>query len=136
MQTTMRYSAGAALDLRPDGVLLVRLIGPLTGAALQHVKADIGARFQGRCINAFFVDFSSSAIALDGDDLDAVLHGEHHGTASSAPAAMVVPAAMLGLFVGHCLRMAQRGIVRAAFTDAGRALRWATRHAQRAKTET
>ncbi len=136
MHRTTRHSAGAALDLLAGGVLFVRLSGPLTGAALNHVKAEVLARYGSSQIAAFAVDYRAAAVALSGSELDAVLEGEHYGTIPSLPAAQIVLPVMLPLFTGHCLRMAQFGIVRSAFTDEKAALRWASRHALRAKTRT
>lgn len=136
MHRTTRHSAGAALELLSGGVLSVRMFGPLTGAALAHVKAEVAARFGGQDIAAFAVDYRAAAVALSGSELDAVLEGEHHGSTPSLPAAQIVMPAMLPLFAGHSMRMAQFGIVRSVFTDEPAALSWAARHAQRVKTRT
>lgn len=131
-----RHTAQTAVHLRPDGVLMVRFAGPLTGAALAQVKRDIAGRFAGQQVFAFLVDYTRAAVALSAADLDAVLEGERHGSVPSMPAAMVVPPPLVKLFDGHCLRMAQEGIVRRTFTELAPALEWAARHALRARTRT
>ena len=131
MHRTTRHSAGAALDLRPDGILMVRLFGPLTGAALQHVKAEVVRRFAGQRIRAFVVDYTGSVVALTGAELDAVLEGEDHSTTTGAPAALVVNPECAELFRGHCLRVAARGLMRRTFLDLAPALVWALREAGR-----
>lgn len=130
---TTKHTAQTTVHLRPDGVLLVRFSGPLTGAALLHVKREVAARFAGQPVHAFVVDYTRAAVALSAADLDAVLTGERHGSVPSLPAAMVVPAPLVKLFEGHSLRMAAEGIVRRTFTADAPALAWASRHAQRAK---
>lgn len=127
---TTRHSAGAVLELRPDGVLLVKLQGPLTGAALQHVKGEIGRAFAGQRITAFLVDYTSAVIALTGAELDAILEGEPAGSAPSLPAAMVVRHADVPLLCGHAFRMALNGIIRQVFTDHLQAEKWAARYAE------
>lgn len=131
-----RHTARTTVQLRPDGVLLVRFFGPLTGAALADVKREIAARFAGQPVHAFAVDYTRAAVALSADDLDAVLAGERHGSVPSLPAAMIVSPPLVRLFDGHSLRMAQEGIVRRTFTEDAPALAWAARHAQRAKKRT
>lgn len=131
-----RHSAGARLELLESGILIVRLFGPLTEGALQHVKAEVGPAFPGRNITAFVVDYTAAVVALSGDDLDRVLEGEMRGSVPTLPASMIVHPTMLGLFDGHCMRMAQHGITRRTFTDEPAALAWAARHAQRARTKT
>ena len=123
-----RHSAGAALEMLPDGVLVVRLTGPLTGDALQWFKREIVA-LHGPAIRAFVADYSRATIALDGAELDAVLEGEPDGAAPTMPAALVVRDGDVGLMCGHAVRMAVRGNIRQVFTDHAQAVRWATRYA-------
>ena len=73
MLRTTRHSAGAALALGHDGVLSVRLSGPLTAPTLHHVKAEIAQRFGGAVITAFVVDYRCAAVALTGAELDALI---------------------------------------------------------------
>jgi len=129
-----RHSARAALDLRPSGVLVVKLCGLLTHEALRAVKASIVADYSRAYVAAFVADYAGAIVAMDGDGLDRVLEGESYGSVPSLPAAMIVRPEMLELFSGHSLRMAGRGVVRQAFTDAVCALSWATRHALRTRT--
>lgn len=131
-----KHAARTTAHLRPDGVLVVRMSGPLTGAALAEVKRDIAGRFAGRPVFAFVVNYVHAACALSAADLDAVLAGERHGSVPSLPAAMVVPPPLVDLFEGHSMRMAAEGIVRRTFTADAPALEWASRHAQRAQTRT
>lgn len=125
-----RHSASAALEMLPDGVLVVRLTGPLTGDALQHFKAEIVAR-HGPQIRAFVADYTAAMVALSGPDLDAVLEGENPGSAPSMPAAMVVRAEVADTFGQHAARMALHGIRRRVFLEAEPALSWARRRAAR-----
>ena len=123
-----RHSASAALELLPDGVLIVRLTGPLTGEALMTVKAGILADYAPDAIRAFVVDYTAAIIALTGEQLDQVLEGEA-GRVPGLPAAMVVRRSDVGLFGWHAIRMAMHGNVRQVFTDHGQAVRWAARYA-------
>lgn len=125
-----RHSASAALELLPDGVLIVRLAGPLTGDALLYFKAQIVAR-HGPDIRAFVADYTGAIIAMDGADLDAVLDGEAE-SAPGLPAAIICRPESNGLFKGHALRMAgHHGITRRVFNSAGPALAWAQEAARR-----
>lgn len=126
-----RHSASAVLALLPSGILIVRLFGPLTGDALMHFKAHIVAMPEAGLIKAFVVDYSRSAIALSGAQLDAVLKGERAGSAPSMPAALVVSQADAGIFYGHAGRMAGQGVMRLVFTQPGPAIAWAHRQADR-----
>lgn len=128
-----RHSAGAALDMLPDGVLVVRLTGPLTGDALQHFKAQIVA-LHGPDILAFVADYTMATLVLTGAELDAVLEGEPDGAAPTMPAALVVRADQHRMFLEHALRMASRGTLRRAFTSTAHAMAWAHRHAARLRT--
>ena len=110
--------------MQPDGVLVINLCGPLTGDALLHFKAGIVARYPAE-IRAFVVDYRAAAIALGGSELDAVLEGECDGAAAAMPAAMVVRAEDLALFIGHASRMALRGIFRRVELKPEAALAWA-----------
>lgn len=127
-----RHSASAALEMLPSGVLVVRLMGPLTGDALLHFKREILAR-HGPDIRAFVADYTGAAIALTGADLDRVLEGEAADSGPGLPAALVVVADQERLFLGHALRMAARGVLRQVFTDHQSALCWSRRHAERLK---
>lgn len=124
MEKITRHSASAALDMRPDGVLIIGLYGPLTADALAHFKVEI-VREHGQSIRAFVADYTRAAIAMSGHDLDAVLDGECGDSAPAMPAAMLVKGDHLALFLGHATRMAQRGIVRRVFIDRAPALEWA-----------
>ena len=128
------------MKLLENGVLSVRLRGPLTRAVLRGAKAAVLGEFAGRHIAAFVVDFRCAVVAVGGDDLDATLEGERHGTILGPPAALIVSPVVLPMFAAHAMRMAQLGIVRRVFTDWASALRWASRHAERRappeKTET
>lgn len=119
-----RHSASAALDMQPDGVLVVRMAGPLTADALHHFKARIIER-HGATVRAFVADYRGAAIALDGAALDAVLEGEPEGSAPTLPAAMVVRAEHLDLFIGHASRMALRGVFRRVEVAPEAAMAWA-----------
>lgn len=112
----------------PDGVLVVRLAGPLTGEALLYFKAEI-VRLHGPEIRAFVADYRAAIIALDGAELDAVLEGEPDGSAPSVPAAMIVKPESVGLFAGHAIRMAMFGVVRQVFAELAPAKTWARRYA-------
>lgn len=125
-----RHSASAALTLLPDGVLIVRLTGPLTGDALLYFKGEIVSR-HGPQLRAFVADYTGAVIAVDGAELDAVLEGESADAGPGLPAALVVAPDQEGLFLGHALRMAGRGVLRQVFTLHQPALRWAHRHAER-----
>lgn len=107
----------------PDGVLIVRMCGPLTGEALLYFKAEI-VRLHGPDIRAFVADYRKAVIALDGAELDAVLEGEPHGSAPSMPAALVVRALDVKVFEGHAARMALLRIRRRVFAAPGPALAW------------
>lgn len=124
MNRITRHSAAALLEMLPGGVLVVRLTGPLTGEALLHFKAEIVAR-HGPDIRAFVADYTGAAIALDGDELDAVLEGEAADSGPGLPAAMVVRTEHLPLFIGHASRMALRGIFRRVEVVPEAALSWA-----------
>ena len=124
MTKITRHSAVAALEMLADGVLVVRLSGPVTGEALQHFKRQIVA-LHGPKIRAFVADFTRATIALTGAELDAVLEGEQEGSAPCMPAAMVVRPEDCALFRGHALRVAgSHGIVRRVFSRAAEALGW------------
>lgn len=121
-----RHSASAALTLLPDGVLIVRLCGPLTGDALMHFKAEIVAR-HGPEIRAFVADYTTAIIALTGPDLDQVLEGEAD-SAPGLPAAIICRPEQNGLFRGHALRVAgSHGIIRRVFNEQGPAVEWVQR---------
>lgn len=131
MKKITRHSACAALELLPDGVLIVRLTGPLTGEALTAVKAGIVADYKVDQIRAFVVDYTGAAIALTGDQLDQVLDGEA-GSLPGLPAAMICRPECNGLFKGHALRMAgKHAITRRVFNEAAPALAWVREAAQR-----
>ncbi len=116
MTKITRHSASAALEMLSDGVLVVRLAGPLTGEALLHFKAQIVA-LHGPDIRAFVADYTRSTIALTGAELDAVLEGEAEDAAPAMPAALVVRPADCALFKGHALRVAgSHGIIRRVFS--------------------
>ncbi len=136
MKKITRHSASAALELLPDGVLVVRLAGPLTRAALMTVKAGIVADYPPDAIRAFVADYTAAIIALTGDELDGVLEGEQYAAAASRPAALIVTPPTERLFIGHCVRMAEHGIIRQVFSEEAPALRWASRHARRLRTRT
>lgn len=119
-----RHSASAALKMLPDGVLVVRLCGPLTGEALLYFKREIVAR-HGPYIRAFVADYRKAVIALDGAELDAVLEGEPEDSATAMPAAMVVLPEHLSLFIGHASRMALRGVFRRVEVAPEAAQAWA-----------
>ena len=125
MTKITRHSASAALEMLPDGVLIVRLAGPLTGEALLHFKAQIVA-MHGPSIRAFVADYTRATIALTGAELDAVMEGEPDHSAPAMPAAMVVRTECLPLFAGHCIRMAARGRLRQVFTSFDGAASWAS----------
>jgi len=125
-----RYSATACAEMTLSGVLLVKLCGPLTGAALLHFKAQIAAHY-GATIAGFVADYRDSVVALDGAGLDSVLDGEPSKSAASMPAALVVADHDAALFDGHCVRMAERGVLRRRFSEPVAALAWAMRHAAR-----
>lgn len=125
-----RHSASAALEMLPDGVLVVKMAGPLTGEALLYFKTEI-VRLHGPDIRAFVADYRAAIIALDGAELDAVLEGEAGESAPSMPAAMIVSAINLAVFSGHAARMAGNGVVRMVFMQPGPALTWANRQADR-----
>jgi hypothetical protein len=112
----------------PDGVLVVRLCGPLTGEALLYFKTEIVAR-HGPNIRAFVADYRAAIIALDGAELDAVLEGEPDGSAPSMAAAMVVKPESITLFAGHAIRVAMFGVVRQVFAEIAPATLWARRYA-------
>lgn len=133
MTKLTRHSASAALEMRPDGVLVVRLAGPLTGDTLQHFKAQIVA-LHGSEVRAFVADYTRGVVALSGSDLDAVLDGEEPDNGPGLPAGMVVTQDQQRLFLEHALRMASRGVLRQVFTSLPQALGWAQRHAERSRT--
>lgn len=134
MTRITRHSASAALEMLPDGVLVVRLAGPLTGEALLYFKAEI-VRLELPAFGAFLVDYTRAVIALDGTELDAVLEGEMIGARVSLPAAMLVQTDELDTFLGHSVRMVNHGLIRQVFTEKPPALAWAIRHAGRLKTK-
>jgi hypothetical protein len=121
-----RHSASATLEMLPDGVLVVRLCGPLTGEALLYFKEQI-VRLHGPDIRAFVADYRAAIIAMNGAELDAVLEGEPDGSAPSMPAALVVAESSVDLFTSHCVRMAHVGIARRAFISIAPALAWSRR---------
>lgn len=123
MTRITRHSASAALEMLPDGVLVVRLCGPLTGEALLYFKTEI-VRLHGPDIRAFVADYRAAIIAVNGAELDAVLEGESDGSAPSMPAALVVTEGAVELFTSHCVRMAHAGIARRAFISTASALAW------------
>jgi hypothetical protein len=126
MHRTTRHSAGASLELQPQGVLAVRLFGPITRGALIHVKQDIVQRFPRQRMATFVADYTKSAVLLTGAELGAVLDGEAVMESSvCVPAAFVVPAGLVDLFVEHSVRMAMRGIARRVFTDQQAAFQYA-----------
>ncbi len=131
MKKITRHSASAALEMLPDGVLVVRMCGLLTGEALMHFKAEIVAR-HGPDIRAFVADYTGAAIALTGADLDAVLGGEPNGSALTMPAALIVRPESNGLFKAHALRMAGlHGTTRRVFNCDAQALAWVREAADR-----
>lgn len=114
--------------MQPDGVLIVRMTGPITSETLQHFKACI-VELHGPQIRAFVADYTSAGVAATGDQLDAVLEGEGDDAPPTLPAALIVPPVLLPLFREHARRMAARAIVRRLFTQPGPALAWARRQA-------
>ena len=136
MQRNEKYGVSVALETRQHGVLVVRIVGLLTAESLLAVKAKVVRDCDVTEISAFAVDYSRSIVAMDGAGLDRVLEGEEHDAAPSLPAAMIVNPALLDMFDGHALRMAERGVVRAAFTEGAPALAWAARHALRRRMRT
>lgn len=128
-----RHSASACLTMQEDGVLLVAMRGPLTADALMQFKRQIGLRY-GAAIRGFVADYRGAALAVAGAELDAVLESEPTQSAIAMPAALVVTAQSVALFTGHCLRMADRGVLRRCFSEPAAALAWAQRHAARLQT--
>ena len=122
------HSASARVQMQDSGVLVVRLVGPLTGAALLAFKAAIVER-SGALVRAYIADYSRAAIALDGAQLDQVLEGEADYSAPSMPAAMLVRTEDVGLFAGHAMRQALLGRTRQVFIAESQALQWARRYA-------
>lgn len=108
----------------------MRFTGPLTGEALLYFKTEIVAR-HGPCIRAFVADYRAAIIALDGDDLDAVLEGEPGGAAPSMPAAMIARQDDAQVFGGHAARMALLCIRRRVFVEFDPAISWALTQAHR-----
>lgn len=126
-----RHSAVAALELLSDGVLIVRLTGPLTGDALMAVKTGILADYSHAQIRGFVVDYTGAAVALTGEQLDQVLEGEADRV-PGLPAAMICRPECNSLFKGHALRMAgKHAITRRVFNEAEPALAWVREAAQR-----
>jgi len=113
----------------PDGVLMVRFAGPLTGPALAAFKESIASTHLGG-VRSFVVDYTAAVVALSGADLDAVLEGESPDTAPGLPCAMIVRRDCNSLFRGHAVRMAAHGILRRCFNDEAPAVVWATARAR------
>lgn len=124
MTKITRHSASAALEMLPDGVLIVRLGGPITVDSLLHFKAAI-VSLHGSEIRAYVADYTRATIALTGAELDAVLEGEPGDAPPSMPAAMVVHPDNLELFIGHASRMALRGVFRRVEVSMQAAEAWA-----------
>lgn len=114
--------------MHADGVLVVRLAGPLTSEALGHFKAAI-VDLHGPQIRAFVADYSAASVLATIDQLDAILDGDEDDAPAAMPAALIVPKVVLPVFREHARRMAARAIVRRLFTHPASALDWAKRQA-------
>ena len=130
MNRVTRHSASAVLEMLENGVLLVRLSGPLTSETMMHFKREIISRHCGS-IRAYVADYRSAVVALTGVELDAVLDGEAPDATVCLPAAIVSGGSATSVFLGHTMRMAERGVMRLVFTDPAQAQEWAARQAAR-----
>ena len=122
-----RHSTTAHVSINADGVVLVKICGPITGPSLLYFKAEI-VRSSGAYVRAFVADYSCASVAVDGAQLDAVLEGDIDQPAAM-PAALIVSVLDVALFAGHAARQALRGVVRQVFTEREPALRWARLYA-------
>lgn len=123
-----RHSASARLEMLPDGVLIIRLAGPMTEGAFRYFKTEILQRHEHE-IRAFVADYTAAVIATDAPSLAAILEGESMGSASCLPSAMVARPPDVPLLCEHAFRMALKGVIRQVFTDPHRAAKWAARYA-------
>jgi len=123
---------GTAVDIsmRPGGVLLVRITGPITGSLMASIKAAV-VHNHASGVSGFVADYRGAVVAASGSELDAILAGDASGSPARLPAAMIVRYGDLDLFAGHSLRMAALGIMRRVFLDDGPAEAWALREAGR-----
>ena len=109
--------------MQEDGVLVVRMSGPLTGEALLHFKAEV-VRLYGADIRGFVADYRGAMVAVSAAELDAVLDDGQDGSAPSMPAALLVRASDAPAFEAHAARMALLRIRRRVFVEPLAALAW------------
>lgn len=120
--------------MRSGQVLSVALSGLITQSAMLHFKSRI-ADLYGAGVSAFVADYRCAVLAMDGAALDSVLEGDFSPTSAIMPAALLVPSGDIPVWVGHCLRMASRGVLRQCFSEPLSALAWAQRHAERSRAK-
>lgn len=122
-----RHSASASVNIQ-CGVLVIELSGPVTSDALSQFLVEIDRR-DAWVLAAVVLDFSRSAVMLDGVGLDRSLPTSSR--TASLPTAMVAPVDLVLTFAHHALRCAGQNAIRQVFCECAPAHRWAQRHAAR-----
>ena len=117
-------TASAEIERVGRGVLLITLSGPQTQRGLAALRLAIRARFGGET-ESFVVDYRNAVVLMTAQELSATIEA----TRTDMPAALLVNAAQLQVFVASAKLSAAVGIVRRVFLEDAEAIAWALRQA-------
>lgn len=130
MRSQYEWRSGAATGrmVLNEGVALLLLSGPLTASACASLKqfAETAAPSE---VRAWVMDMRAALVTLAPDEMDAFFDDLPPGSSLIRPGAVVVQPELLGALYQHARSIAQRGVLRSAFTEMLPALQWARREA-------
>lgn len=112
-----------------SGVLTIRMSGLITASRIQATRSDAAAQY-GRRLSAAVLDYSTAAVAISADELEAILCADG-GKPIGPPCAIVARPDCMKFFLPYSRSMAGQGIVRRLFrtADSADAISWALRQA-------
>jgi hypothetical protein len=119
--TKVTYGSAWATFARVGVVLVVAYVGLVTPSTLGRARRDTRAQAEEMGCRAVVVDARRAVLAVD----RRALMPEGKPELAQKPVGIVVPEAALEMFQAHAWDMAERGYLRAVFTDVDSALIWA-----------
>lgn len=129
---SLKFGAMTVRFTKQDTVARVDCGGLVTGKVLHELTRELPRLFAapppGVSSKAFVVSFSG-AVLVSAPTLNSLLENIPRDSLLRMPAAVIVPPGVEDAFQQHAWDVAQNGILRAVFTDAGHAQAWAARRA-------
>jgi len=118
-------SARAQTEMKPGGVLLVKMSGTITASAVSGLRGHIKAQPGAAKIKALVIDYTKAIVAMDADSMASIIPAAPTSIRVRLPLAVVATPETVEVFAEHCRRMAGRTLLRQVFTSQAEALEWA-----------